>query len=201
MCNFFFGNIFKYSSDTGCWAFEMSSIEKENSEPLPDLNTNESVLWNHRASVNLKPLLRNGCIPILLLLITPIVLDSVVHAAPASLIIIITLYDIVAPPALILIFLFMIYFVVQSKKTIYYLTSERLLETRNAKILKEIPRENLQEFETDQFMKSEWHHQDSGIEYYEVTITDNKAGISIILTGIEKKFVGLIEKWAKGNKL
>ncbi|MFW9958989.1 MAG: hypothetical protein ACFFCT_13040 [Candidatus Odinarchaeota archaeon] len=179
----------------------MSSSEKEKSDYLPDLIANESVLWNQKASVNLKPLLRNGGIPIILLLITPIVLDSVVHAAPASLIIIIALYDVVAPPALILIFLYMIYFVVQSKKTIYYLTSERLLETRNAKILEEIPRENLQGLETDQFMKSEWHHQDLGIEYYEITITDQIAGKSMILTGIEKKSIGLIERWAKGYKL
>ncbi|MDH4214709.1 MAG: hypothetical protein OEV85_12405 [Candidatus Thorarchaeota archaeon] len=179
----------------------MSSSEKEKSEYLPDLIANESVLWNQKASVNLKPLLRNGCIPIILLLITPIVLDSIVHATPASLIIIIALYDVVAPPALILIFLYMIYFVVQSKKTTYYLTSERLLETRNAKILEEIPRENLQGFETDQFMKSEWHHQNLGVEYYEITITDQKSGKFMILTGIDKKSVSLVEKWAKGNRL
>jgi len=195
----FFGNIFKYSIDTGYWASKMASSAKENSEPLPNLNPSESILWNQKASVNLMPLLRNGCIPILLLLFTPIVLDSVVHAAPASLIIIIALYDVVAPAALILILLYMIYFVVKSKKTIYYLTTERLLETRNAKILNEIPRENLRRLETDQFMKSEWHHQDSGIEYYEVTIIDQIDSKSMTLTGIEKKSIGLIERWVKGT--
>jgi len=171
------------------------------SELLPDLNTNESILWNQKASVNLKPLLRNGCIPIILLLITPIILDSVIHAAPASLIIIIALYDVLVPPILILIILYMIYFVVQSKKTIYYLTSDRLLETRKAKILKEILRVNLQGLDTDQFMTSEWHHQNLGVEYYEVTITDPRTSKFLLLTGIDKKSISLVEKWAKGNPL
>ncbi|TFG27081.1 hypothetical protein EU527_18975 [Candidatus Thorarchaeota archaeon] len=174
----------------------MSAIKKKESRLLvPDLKENESILWNQNASIDIKPLLRNSCIPILLLLFTPIVLDSVVQAAPASLIIIIPLYNVFAPILFALLIIYIIYIVFQSKRTNQYLTTDRLLVTRNGKILKEIPRVNLQGLATNQFMSFEWQKQNLGHDYYVVTITDSISGISIIMTSVDKKSIDLIERW------
>ncbi|TFG97870.1 hypothetical protein E4H12_07585 [Candidatus Thorarchaeota archaeon] len=168
----------------------------------PDLAFNglidgETIEWSQKAGIILRIPLIYGCIPMLLLILIPILLDAFVLASPASLLIVVAIYNVFAPPILLLLLLFVIYFLVRVNMTAYYITSQRLLEVRGKSIKKEIPRTNFQDLTVDQYLRSLSVQKHATIESFDLYITDNTSGVVIKMTGMDGKVAKLIEKWAK----
>jgi hypothetical protein len=179
----------------------MSPTEKEEfGSPVRGLNDGETVEWSQNPGVIITTLLRNGCIPILVLLMMPIVLDSFVQASPASLLIIVVIYNAIAPPVLLLLFLYVVYFLVRTKSTTYYLTSQRLLEVQGRSIKKEIPRVNLQDIPPDQYLKSVSAQKQEANEFYDIYVTDSISGVVVRMTAMDGKVTDIIEKWTKQRR-
>jgi hypothetical protein len=179
----------------------MSPTEiEEFGPPVRGLNAGETVEWSQNPGVIITTLLRNGCIPILVLLLMPILLDPFVQASPAALLIIVAIYNVVAPPVLILLFLYVVYFLVRTKRTTYYITSQRLLEVQGGSIKKEIPKVNLQDLPPDQYLKSVSAQKQETGEFYDIYVTDNISGVVVRMAAMDGKVTDIIEKWAKKHK-
>ncbi len=176
----------------------MSPNDAEKSVSLVrGLNDGETIEWSENAGFSLRPVLRNGCLPMLVLILAPIIMDPLVTASPAGLLIIVAIYNVVAPPLLLLLFLYIVYFLVQVKRTRYYITSQRLLEVRGEYIKKEIPRVNLQGLTPDQYLNSVLQEKHASSEYYDLHVTDGVSGVVMRMTSMGPEVAERIKRWAK----
>ena len=176
----------------------MSPANVDESEShLSRLNEGETIEWSQNAEVNLRTLLCNGCIPMLLLIMMPIVLDGFIQASPASLLIVVAVYDVVAPPTLLLLLIYVIYSLVRAKRTAYYLTSQRLLEVQGRSIKREIPRVNLQGLAPSEYLKCISLQEHRASECYSIYVTDTASGVVVTMNVVGEGITDIIERWAE----
>ena len=75
---------------------------------------------------------------------------------------------------------------VNSRRTRYYLTTERIVEARGGLIRTQIPLKNFQEAETDVHIKVQATYREGASQFYEVRLRDPESGRFLLLTGLSE---------------
>jgi hypothetical protein len=179
----------------------MSTNSRDEYNPLVrGLNTDETIEIGYEAGIYIMSFMRNGCGPMLLLILGAAALNALAEGAAAGLLLIVVIYNGAALVAFLLLFIYVIFMIFQVKRTKYFITTQRLLEVRGKDIVKQIPKTNLQNLETDQYLKSSWA-QKSGIHhYYNTTVTDSISGVVICMTALGEEVFDNIERWVNEGR-
>jgi len=164
------------------------------------LNDGETLQWCENAGVMFILLMRNSCVPLLLVVVTAGALGGLADQYPAALLLVVAIYYPIAGIAVLLFLLYAAYFLVQTKRTSYFISSQRLLEVRGGSIKKQIPRANLQGLKPDQYLKSVWPQKGGGRETYIVYVTDSSSGVVMRMTGMRGEVAEYIERWVKESR-
>jgi hypothetical protein len=167
-------------------------------ESIPDLNDGEVIEWNRSAGLSIRIFVVQGLLPLILsIIIVAIMLEVGRAAGPTSLII----ASIISPLLLLIVLVYILYMYIQVKRTEYYITNQRLFETRGRTISKQIPRENLEDLQPDQFLKQKLSHERrGGPTYLNLTVTDPTSGIAIKMTAMPDDIVYTVSKISKKYK-
>ncbi len=151
--------------------------------PEKGLNEGETVVWNKKAGVSFLLLWCGGCLPLLTVFAAFFILE-ILGPQLGNLVL--------AMDGIVILYLF--YLVIQSKRTHYYITSERLLEVRGRFIQNEIPITNLQGCVPDEFMKTKLSHDEGAYSYYDIRIKDPVSGKVIRLSSLREDALDVLKK-------
>jgi hypothetical protein len=173
--------------------------EEDLGAPVRGLGDGEIIEWSETAGISIKPLLRNGLCPMLLMILGAAVVGTLAEGSPASMLLIALIYNLVAVSGLLLLSLYVVYAIVQVKRTTYYITPQRLLEVRGRTIRKQIPKADLHGLPADQYIRSVWA-QRGARDTYDIYVTDNITGVVIRMTSIGGEVPDIIERWVKKQK-
>ncbi|TFG29142.1 hypothetical protein EU527_16360 [Candidatus Thorarchaeota archaeon] len=179
----------------------MSKEKQDEFNPLVHgLNKGENFEIGYEAGFYILKFIRNGCCPMFLLIIGAAALGVLAHGAPAGMLLIVIIYNMAALIAFILLAFYVLFMAFQVKRTKYFITNQRLLEVQGRRIVKQIPRTNLQNSETDQYLKSTFESK-RGVHYnYNILVTDNISGVAILMTSLPSDISDTIERWVNDKK-
>jgi hypothetical protein len=176
----------------------MPTTSRDESNPLVrGLNTDETIEIGYEAGIYIMRFMRNGCCPMLLLILGAAALGALAEGSPAGLLLIVVIYNGAALIAFLLLVIYVLFMIVQVKRTKYFITTQRLLEVHGKDIVKQIPKTNLQNLETDQYLKSSWAQKSGTQNYYNTTVTDSISGVVICMTALGEEVSDNIERWVK----
>ncbi len=90
-----------------------------------------------------------------------------------------------------LIFFFIVMFItildfVNSRRTRYYFTTERIVEARGGLIRTQIPLKNFQEAEDDVHIQVKSTYREGANQFYEIKLKDPTSGKILMLTGMDE---------------
>lgn len=179
----------------------MSPKNTEENHPLVNgLNTSETIEIGYEAEVSIMIFMKNGCCPMLILILGAALIDTLARSSPAGLLLVVVIYNVAALAIFLLLLFYVIYMFYQVKRTKYFITNQRLLEVRGKKIVKQIPKTNLQNLETKEYLKSTFA-QKHGVQYsYNITVSDNVSGVTIYMTALGGEVSDNIERWVNEGK-
>lgn len=173
------------------------ATKAESDSPIHGLNDGETIEWSKSSGIGIMILMRNGCFPILLIIVVTGALSILAQGSSAGFLLVIVIFPIVALIAIFLFLLYAFYLIVQMKQTTYYLTSERLLEVRGKSIKREIPRVNLKGLTTEQYLRSVWAQKSGGRHYYNIFVTDSVSGVVVKMNAIDDEAIYIIDRWVR----
>ncbi len=150
--------------------------------PDKGLNEGESVVWEQKAGVSFVLMWCAGCLPLLSFFMAFFIVFWVGEQLGTV---------ILAGDGFVILYLF--YLVIQSKRTTYYLTTQRLVEARGGALQKEIKLENLRGLPPEEFMRAGISHEDA-YDYYNITFTDSISGNRIRMTAIREDVYEKLKK-------
>ena len=153
------------------------------SPPEKGLNPGEEVVWSQRAGMAAKMMLGGACC----ILGSPWVL-LVVYVALGAWVGNILLFIV-----LIGLFLTILEFV-NSRRTRYYLTSERIVEARGGFVRTQIPLEHFQGLDPKDFLEIKSTYSEGAKTFYQAKIRVPESGKLMILTGLDEDSKDIISK-------
>jgi len=158
---------------------------EEFSPPDEGLNLGEEVVWNRRAGMAAMMMLSGACC---ILNKGPCILISSISMGPLITNILVIVF-------FIGIFLTIVEFV-NSRRTKYYLTTERLVEVRGGLIRTQIPLSHFKEAGTADFLEIKSTYSEGAKTFYQAKIRDPTSGKMMVLTGLDEDARALIQKIA-----
>jgi len=155
---------------------------EEFSPPDKGLYPSESILWSRRAGMAALWLFSGGCCVVS----SPwILLFAFAFLGPA-------VGNIVFAIVLILILLALMDFI-QARRTKYYLTTKRIIETRGGLIHKQISLESFQGVSASEYITVKSAYTQNGAPIYTAKIRDPATGKIIRLTGLDMESKNVIQ--------
>jgi hypothetical protein len=155
--------------------FGGQSVFEDFSPPDKGLNPGEEVVWSQRAGMGAKIMIGGTfCLvfwPWVILLLAGWFGPIFVNAAIIFffLVILITILDFV-----------------NSRRTRFYFTTERIVEARGGLIRTQIPLKNFQEAEDEVHIKVRSTYREGAKQFYEVRLKDPESGKILMLTGMDE---------------
>jgi len=148
---------------------------EEFSPPEKGLNSGEEVVWSRRAGMAAMMMLGGACCilgsPWILMLIY-----ASIGAAVGNILLIFVLIGI---------FLTIVEFV-NSRRTMYYLTTERIIKVRGGLIKRQILLKHFQETQIDDYLEIKPTYTEGAKRFYAVRIRDPISGKLMILSGLDE---------------
>ncbi len=156
---------------------------EEFSPPEKGLNSGEEVIWSRRAGMAARMMLGGACCilgsPWILLLIY-----ASIGAAVGNILLIFVLIGI----------LLTIVEFVNSRRTMYYLTTERIVEVRGGIIEMQILIEHFQGTQINDHLEIKSTYTESGESFYAMRIRDPISGKLMVLSGLDEDAKDFVTK-------
>lgn len=168
--------------------------------PVQGLNSGETLEWSVNAGTSIRLLMRNSCGPLLILIVAVAALSTLAEPNPTARLLFVAFVNPVAGIVALLFLLYAGYFLIQTRRTIYYITSQRLLEVHGRSIKKEILRTDLKGLKPKDYMRSVWAQKGGGRETYNIYVTDSVTGVVILMTSIDNAVEDRIDRWVRKGK-
>jgi hypothetical protein len=151
--------------------------------PEDGLFPGESVVWSRRAGTSFWVIFNGACLCIL----APMVAIFSYEQAGAE----------VGNLMMFLLLggaLYLVWVFVKDRRTMYYLTNERIIEVRARYILRQIPLDCFSGIPHRQFLESKVDHTSNGRPIYNVRISDPVSSAMIVLKRVDGESVRVLEK-------
>ncbi len=158
---------------------------EEFSPPEKGLNSGEEIVWSRRAGMAARMMLGGACCllgsPWILLLIY-----ASIGPAVGNILLIFVLIGL----------LLAIVELVNSRRTMYYLTTERIVEARGGLLRSQIPLEAFQGVSLEDYIVVKSTYTEGAETFYQARIRDPSSGKLMILTGLDEDAKEIILKIA-----
>ena len=133
----------------------------------------ETVLWQQSAGTPFMIFYCGGCIPLSSVFVIPLIAVYIGEAIASG-------YALFA----LMVLLYMVARYINIRRTQYYLTTNRIIETRGERIVEEIPRESLGDRNPRDFFQAKEDHRSGGDTIYRIRIYNIELGKLIEFHGI-----------------
>lgn len=141
--------------------------------PEYGLQPEETVLWQQSAATPFMIFYCGGCATLSSVFVIPIIAAYIGESIASG-------YALFV----LMILLYMIARYINIRRTQYYLTSSRIIETRGGRIVEEIPRESLRDKDPNDFFQAKEDHKSGGDTMYTIRIYSIELGKLIEFHGI-----------------
>ena len=156
---------------------------EEFSPPEKGLYPSESVSWSRRAGMAAFWLFSGGCCIVFspwILLFAYVSFGSIVGNISLAIVVVwilLALFDFI-----------------QARRTMYYLTTSRIIEVRGGLLHQQIPLESFQGIQSSDYIEVKSAYTENGTPFYTVRIRDPSSGKIIRLTGLDEAGKDIIMK-------
>ncbi|MFW9980068.1 MAG: hypothetical protein ACFFEJ_18445 [Candidatus Thorarchaeota archaeon] len=175
----------------------MSPTTRDEPAFFEGMSPGESVEWGQNAGVSIVIFVVKGCLP---LIIAPFLIAILTEVGREMGTVSAIVANFLALAILLIILLYILYMYIQVRRTMYYITNQRLLEVRGKSIVKQIPRANLEGLKPEEFLRQKLSHRNPGDEHINLTITDPVTGVAIVMTGMSDEIVDVVSRISKKRR-
>lgn len=169
--------------------------------PYSILNKGEHILWNQEAGLSYVICVVRGILPMIVLIVLMGVFGSLGQTLGPGALAFSMIFTWIGLIGLIVLFVYLLLLIIQPRRIQYVLTNDRLVEARGETIMKEIPRVNLKDLDSEQFLKQSLSHKQPGREYFNYQITDPVSGVVILMTALRDDIPEMLKKWVSKGKI